>query len=315
MCIFLYVQAMMWEEINGNGTDQNGGLDIWLSDISDTSVRRPAVASSVNCQFHLSEVLNITVSWGSAMQLSRWCSQGAPPSLLQPPDVARSALRVSKLTLNSEKKSEEKWTRFWLAWYTLGKHNRWVQLANILCSLEGLAVPAPELHINTLMRSWPRSNITEANQLSIWGESIVVPEKTSFSNKEKFSIWGEYGKWVKSVPNQRWWLRSLCWTGWLMFRGVQKKNKPERWDAEIIPKWIFWWSKDTEALQNLSRVVNDFLHTMHTMRWTHTIADEWECSRAVGAVMMMMMMMHKSQIYRQRFFSTLWRGAKCKEHH
>lgn len=108
MCIFLYVQAMMWEEINGNGTDQSGGLDIWLSDISDTSVRRPAVASSVNCQFHLSEVLNITVSWGSAMQLSSWCSQGAPPSLLQPPDVARSALRVSKLTLNSENKNVRK---------------------------------------------------------------------------------------------------------------------------------------------------------------------------------------------------------------
>lgn len=69
MCIFLYVQAMMWEEINGNGTDQNGRLDIWLSDISDTSIRRPAVASSVNCQFHLSEVMNITVSWGSSMQL------------------------------------------------------------------------------------------------------------------------------------------------------------------------------------------------------------------------------------------------------
>lgn len=40
-----------------------------------------------------------------------------------------------------------------------------------------------------------------------------------------------------------------------------------------------------------------------------TIADEWECSRAIRTVMMV----HKGQTYRW-FFWMLWRDAKCKEH-
>lgn len=210
-----------------------------------------------------------------------------------------------------EKKREEKWTRFWLAWYTLGKHNRWVQLANILCSLEGLAVPAPELHINTLMRSWPRSTITEANQLSIWGESIVVPEKTSFSNKEKFSIWGEYGKWVKSVPHQRWWLRSLCWTGWLMLRGAKKKlarakRRRDYSQMDLLMKQRHWSVAEFESRRKRLPP-----HDVHN-EMNATIADEWECSRAIGAVMMMMMMMHKSQIYRHWFFLDTLEGRQMQ---
>lgn len=42
-----------------------------------------------------------------------------------------------------------------------------------------------------------------------------------------------------------------------------------------------------------------------------TIADERECSRAVGGVMMMMMM-HKSQIYRQRFFLDTLQGRQMQ---
>lgn len=148
---------------------------------------------------------------------------------------------------------------FWLAWYTIGKYDRWVRLANILCGLEGLAVPAPELHINTQMRSWPRSNITEANRVSIWGKSIVVSEKTSFYIKKKITIQTEYGKgpvsglWVKYVLHQRWWLRSLCWTGWLLFRGVKKQQ--------------LFQNENTKALQNLSHAINDFCH-LRTMRLT-----------------------------------------------
>lgn len=79
----------------------------------------------------------------------------------------------------------------------LGKYNRWVQFANILCGPEGLAVPAPELHINTQMRSGSRSNITGQSGVDL----LVYLRKHHFIIKT-ISPSGENMEWAPSVGRE-----------------------------------------------------------------------------------------------------------------